>query len=373
VTVADKPLYVTRPYLPPLEEFVAELKVIWETRILTNCGPYHERLEQALCGALGVDHVSLFTNGTVALMTALEALNVRGEVITTPYSFVATAHAITKTGGKPVFVDVDAQTLNIDAARIERAITPDTTAILPVHCYGEPCDVDAIQHIASKHRLAVVYDAAHAFGVTDRGSSLLKHGDLSVLSFHATKVFNTFEGGAIVCRDRAMKQRIDRLRNFGIESDVSVTEVGGNGKMSEMNAALGILQLKYVDQAIERRRVVDALYRERLARIPGIRCLGTPSAVGANFAYFPILVEDEYGESRDDLRSRLLADNIHARRYFYPLISSFPMYSGLPSAARGNLPIAEAAAERVLCLPIFPDISKEQVDAVVTVIASVRH
>ena len=371
--MSGKPLFVTRPDLPPLADFVAELEVIWETRILTNSGPYHEKLEVALCEALGVEHVSLFTNGTIALTTALEALRVSGEVITTPYSFVATAHAILKTGGKPVFVDVDPHTLNMDPARIEAAITPVTSAILPVHCYGQPCDVDAIQRIAVKHDLAVVYDAAHAFGVKCRGGSVLRHGDLAVLSFHATKVFNTFEGGAIICRDAAMKHRIDLLRGFGIEDEVTVTEVGGNGKMSEMNAALGLLQLKHVGQAIELRRQIDAQYRERLAHVNGIRCLGVSPATSANYGYFPLLVQDAFGESRDELCNRLRKANILARRYFYPLISSFPMYRDLPSSAPGNLAVAQDAASRVLCLPIYPEMSAEQVGAVVHVIESGRQ
>jgi dTDP-4-amino-4,6-dideoxygalactose transaminase len=347
-------MFVTRPYLPPLAEFVAELQNIWDSRILTNGGPYHERLEAALCQALGVAHVSLFTNGTIALMTALDALRVSGEVITTPYSFVATAHSILKTGGTPVFVDVDPHTLNMDPERLEAAITPSTSAILPVHCYGQPCDVDAIQRIAARHRLAVVYDAAHAFGVKCHCGSVLNHGDLAVLSFHA------------------MKRRIDQLRSFGFSDEVNVTEVGGNGKMSEMNAALGLLQLKYFDQAVELRRRIDVLYRDRLSGVQGVQFLGLPRAAQANFAYFPILVGEGFWASRDELYERFRTASIYVRRYFYPLISSFQMYRTLPSAAAGNLPVAEDAARRVLCLPIYPGMTSEQVDAVVTVIEGRR-
>lgn len=366
--MTKKPLFVTRPYLPPLDEFVAELKNIWDTRILSNGGPYHQRLECALAEALEVEYVSLFTNGTVALVAALEALEVRGEVITTPFSFVATAHAIVKSGATPVFVDVDRTTLNIDHTRIEAAITPVTSAILPVHCYGQPCDVDAIRKIGDRHGLPVVYDAAHAFGVKLRGESVLRHGDLAVLSFHATKVFNTFEGGAVVCRDAATKRRVELLRSFGMEGDAAVTLVAGNGKMSEMNAALGVLQLKYLSEVIARRRSIDAMYRERLSRTRGIHCLEWSAEVESNFAYFPILVEDGFGESRDQLYERLREAGIFARRYFYPPICSFPMYSGMQSSAKDNLPVTYDAAMRVLCLPLYPEMSTEDIESVVRVI-----
>ena len=350
----SKPIYVTQPYLPPLEEFIPYLEKIWESKILTNGGPFHQQLEEELCVYLGVKHISLFTNATIALVTALQALRVTGEVITTPYSFVATAHSVLWNGIKPVFVDVDPNTLNLDPAKIEAAITPQTTAIMPVHVYGHPCDVVAIQKIADNYNLRVIYDAAHAFGVQDKNGSVLNHGDLSVLSFHATKVFNTFEGGTIICPDAKTKVRIDQLKNFGHVGEVSVVAPGINGKMSEFNAALGLLQLKYVDQAILLRKQIDAAYRERLKTVKGIRCLDTAGEKVANYAYFPILVQTDYPISRDALYQKLKDSGIHTRRYFYPLISDFPMYRGLPSANRENLPVATVAAQQVLCLPIYP-------------------
>lgn len=352
----SKPVYVTKPQLPPLDEFIPYLESIWENRILTNCGPFHHQLEAALCEYLGVEHIALFTNGTIALVTALQALRITGEVITTPYSFVATSHSLLWNGIKPVFADIDPQTLNLDPERIEAAITPQTTAIMPVHCYGHPCDVEAIQRIADNYNLKVIYDAAHAFGVEDSRGSILRHGDLSVLSFHATKVFNTFEGGAIVCPDAKTKVRIDQLKNFGHVGEVSVVAPGINGKMSEFNAALGLLQLKHIDKALAQRKIIDAIYREKLAGIKGISCLGDAGEKTANFAYFPILVDGDYPISRDDLYQRLKDIGIHPRRYFYPLISDFPMYRGLSSANKENLPVATRAARQVLCLPIYPDL-----------------
>lgn len=363
-----KPVYVTQPYLPPLEEFLPYLEQIWDNKILTNGGPFHQRLERALCDYLGVEHLALFTNGTIALVTALQALRVTGEVITTPYSFVATAHSLQWNGIKPVFVDVDPDTLNLDPAMIEAAITPQTTAIMPVHCYGHPCDVAAIQKIADNYNLKVIYDAAHAFGVRDGGGSVLRHGDLSVLSFHATKVFNTFEGGAIVCPDARTKQRIDHLKNFGFVDEVTVVASGINGKMSEINAAFGLLQLEHVDRAIARRRQIDAAYREGLAGVPGIRCLGDAGEAAANYSYFPILVDPEYGLGRDALYQKLKDHGIHARRYFHPLITEFPMYRGLPSARRDNLPVATSAARSVLCLPIYPALSSDDVERIVALV-----
>lgn len=353
----SKPIYVTQPYLPPLEEFYPYLQQIWDNKILTNGGPFHQQLEAALCEYLGVEHIALFSNGTIALVTALQALRIGGEVITTPYSFVATAHSLLWNGIKPVFVDVEPGTLNLDPARIEAAITPQTTAIMPVHCYGNPCDVEAIQRIADTYNLKVIYDAAHAFGVRDGQGSILRYGDLSVLSFHATKVFNTFEGGAIVCPDAKTKLRIDRLKNFGFVDETTVVAPGINGKMSELNAAFGMLQLKGVDRAIARRREIDAVYREALGDVPGIRCLAMAGQQAANYSYFPILVGDDYPLSRDALYEQLKQQGIHARRYFYPLISDFPMYRGLPSAQRELLPVACQAARQVLCLPIYPALS----------------
>ena len=348
------PIYVTQPHLPPLEEFIPYLERIWETKILTNRGPFHCQLEQALCDYLGVEHLALFANGTLALVTALQALRIRGEVITTPYSFVATAHALLWNGIKPVFVDIDPVTLNLDPSKIEAAITPDTTAILPVHCYGNPCDVEAIQTIADHYNLKVIYDAAHAFGVECHCGSVLHHGDFSVLSFHATKVFNTFEGGAIVCPDAKSKQHIDHLKNFGFVNETTVVATGINGKMNEMQAALGLLQLQHIDQALARRAEIAARYREAIDGIAGLSHVPSAGQQVANHAYFPILVGDDYPLSRDDLYAKLKANGIHGRRYFYPLISEFPMYRGLASAQASNLPVAADAAARVICLPIYP-------------------
>ena len=360
-----KPIYVTQPHLPPLAEFLPYLEKIWDSRVLTNGGPFHAQLEAALCDYLGVEHLALFTNGTIGLITALQALRITGEVITTPYSFVATAHSLVWNGIKPVFVDVHPDTLNLDPARIEAAITPQTTAIMPVHCYGHPCDVDAIEKIADNYNLKVIYDAAHAFGVKCHCGSVLKHGDLSVLSFHATKVFNTFEGGAIICPDAKTKVRIDHLKNFGFVDETIVVAPGINGKMSEFNAALGLLQLKGIDAALTRRREVDALYRRLLPEIKGIRILSDSGEHTSNYAYFPIMVEDDYPLSRDGLYTRLREQNIFSRRYFYPLITDFPMYRSLPSAQATNLPVATEAALKALCLPIYPGLTDDDVYRIV--------
>ncbi len=349
-----KPVFVTQPYLPPLAEFIPYLERIWANKILTNGGPFHAELESALCAYLGVPFISLFSNGTLGLITALQALRVTGEVITTPYSFVATAHSLLWHGNRPVFVDVEPETLNLDPGKIEAAITPQTTAIMPVHCYGNPCDVERIQQIADNYNLRVIYDAAHAFGVKYKGVSLLNSGDLSVLSFHATKVFNTFEGGAIVCNDAKTKQHIDHLKNFGFVDEVTVVAPGINAKMSEFNAAFGLHQLRHMELILQRRAEIDGAYRSGLEGMPGIRCLPQGKQSVANYAYFPILVEREFPLSRDALYQRLKDNEIYARRYFYPLISDFPMYRSMLSAQRSNLPVAASAADRVLCLPIFP-------------------
>jgi dTDP-4-amino-4,6-dideoxygalactose transaminase len=367
----NAPIYVTQPNLPPLEEFTAYLQQIWDSKVLTNGGPFHQELESALCDYLGVKHLALFTNGTIALVTALQALRISGEVITTPYSFVATAHSLLWNGIKPVFVDIDPDTLNLDPEKIEAAITPHTTAIMPVHVYGHPCDVDAIQKIADRYNLKVIYDAAHAFGVQREDGSILNHGDLSVLSFHATKVFNTFEGGAIICPDAKTKNHIDHLKNFGFVDEVTVVASGINGKMCEVNAALGLLQLKYVDEVLAKRKKIDAYYRQCLTGVKGVHCLNNAGESVSNYGYFPILVESEYPLSRDALYQKLRDHNIHARRYFYPLISDFPMYRDLPSAQRGKLPVAASAAERVLCLPIYPELQRDEQQRVVDAIRSV--
>lgn len=364
----NKPIYVTQPALPPLEEFIPYLQEIWTNKILTNGGPFHQQLEKALCEYLGVKHLALFSNGTLGLVTALQALRVTGEVITTPYSFVATAHSLLWNGIKPVFVDVDPNTLNLDPAKIEAAITPHTTAIMPVHCYGHPCDTEAIQRIADNYNLKVIYDAAHAFGVQDEGGSVLRHGDLSVLSFHATKVFNTFEGGAIICPDAKTKLRIDQLKNFGFVDETTVVAPGINGKMSEINAAFGMLQLQHINAALAKRQSIDAAYRKALHDLPGIRFLqGAGEKVG-NYSYFPLLVEADYPLSRDALYQKLKDSNIYARRYFYPLITDFPMYRGMPSARHENLPVATAAAQKVLCLPIYPALTPEDQRRVINIV-----
>lgn len=365
----SKQIYVTQPYLPPLEEFTPYLHQIWNNKILTNGGPFHQKLEQTLCDYLGVKHVALFSNGTLALITALQALRVTGEVITTPYSFVATAHSLLWHGNKPVFVDIEPETLNLDPSKIEAAITPQTTAIMPVHCYGNPCDVEAIQKIADNYNLRVIYDAAHAFGVQCDCGSVLNHGDLSVLSFHATKVFNTFEGGAIICPDAKTKQRIDHLKNFGFVDEVTVVAPGINAKMSEINAAFGLLQLQHMPHVMQRRAEIDVRYREQLQSVKGIRCLPQAGQKVANHSYFPILVEPDYPLNRDALYQKLKDQGVHARRYFYPLISDFPMYRGLPSASPANLPVAAKAAERVLCLPIYPALEGQAQQRVIDLIA----
>jgi dTDP-4-amino-4,6-dideoxygalactose transaminase len=369
---AQPPIYVTQPELPPLEEFLPYLQKIWDGRQLTNGGPFHVAFEAALCEYLGVRHVSLFANATIALVTALQALRVTGEVITTPYSFVATAHSAMWNGIRPVFVDVDPLTLNLDPARIEAAITPQTTAILPVHCYGTPCDVDAIQRIADDYDLKVLYDAAHAFGVqreeAGRMRSVLDHGDLSVLSFHATKVFNTFEGGAIVSPDAKTKQRIDHLKNFGFVNETTVVATGINGKMSEFNAALGLLQLKHVGAAIARRGEIERRYRALLQGAPGVRFLERPAGATANHSYLPILVGPEHAAGRDGLYHALRAEGVMARRYFHPLISDFPMYRGLPSADPRGLPVARRASEQVICLPIYPALADADVERIAGIV-----
>jgi dTDP-4-amino-4,6-dideoxygalactose transaminase len=366
--MSNKPVYVTQPHLPPLEEFIPYLQQIWDNKILTNGGPMHQQLERALCDYLGVEHIALFNNGTIALLTALQALRINGEVITTPYSFVATAHSLLWNGIKPVFADIDPHTLNLDPAKIEAAITPQTTAIMPVHCYGNPCDVEAIQKIADNYNLRVIYDAAHAFGVEDAGGSILRHGDLSVLSFHATKVFNTFEGGAIICPDAKTKLRIDQLKNFGFVDEVTVVAPGINGKMSEINAAFGLLQLQHIDQAMQRRREIDQCYREHLKDVQSIRLVGDAGQNTANYSYFPILVDADYPLSRDALHQKLKDNGIFARRYFYPLISEFPMYRAMNSAQLSNLPIASDVTKKVICLPIYPSLEEIDISRIVEII-----
>ena len=352
-----KPIFVTKPFLPPLEEFTPYLQQIWDNGILTNCGPYHAELERQLADYLGVSHISLFNNGTIALVTALQMLAGEGEVITTPFSFVATAHAVLWNRQTPVFADIEPGSLNLDPDRVEAAITPRTTAILPVHCYGNPARTAAFQDIANRHGLKLIYDAAHAFGVQDASGSVLNHGDLSTLSLHATKVFNTFEGGAIVSHSAQIKDQIDKLKNFGHDGETSVVATGINGKMSEINCAFGLLQLKYVDAAIARRGEITAAYRTGIDAIEGLDYL-SPALGGTkpNYSYFPILVRPDYPRTRDELYHHMKANGVHPRRYFYPLITAFEMYRDLPSASAANLPVARAMADQVLCLPIYPDL-----------------
>ncbi len=364
------PLYVTQPALPPLEEFLPYLEQIWETRQLTNNGPFHQQFEKALCDFLDVEYISLFTNGTLALVTALQALRISGEVITTPFSFVATTHALHWNGIKPIFVDIESDCFNLDPELIEAAITPRTTAILPVHIYGRPCRINRIREIADIYGLKVIYDACHAFGVRHEGISVLRAGDLSILSFHATKVFNTFEGGAIVSHDEATKKRIDYLKNFGFANETTVVAPGINAKMNEFQAALGLLQLKYVHGVTSRRKKLTELYRESLKGIPGLSLPSDELKDEANFAYFPLLVDsDRFGKTRDELYSCMRERGILTRRYFYPLISHFPTYKGLPSASATNLPVAESVSARILCLPLYPALTPIDVERVCAVIS----
>lgn len=354
---------VTSPLLPKLEDFSEILKDIWDKKWITNNGEYHHLLEDALCEYLKVPYISLFTNGTLPLITALQALRITGEVITTPYSFVATTHSIWWNGAKPVFVDIDPATGNINPDLIESAITPRTTAIMPVHVYGQPCDTTKIQDIADKYGLKVIYDAAHAFGVEVNGKSILDKGDISTLSFHATKVFNTIEGGAMVMKDSETKKRIDYLKNFGFAGETEVVGPGINSKMDEIRSAYGLLNLKQVDDAIEARHKVSMRYREALKDVSGISMLDELPGVKYNYSYFPILVNaEEYGITRDELYFKMRGQNIFGRRYFYPLISSFSTYRGLPSAAPENLPVATSMADKVICLPMHHELSENDIN-----------
>jgi dTDP-4-amino-4,6-dideoxygalactose transaminase len=366
--MSSKNIYVTQPFLPPLEELTPYLEKIWATKVLTNGGPFHQELEYELCKYLGVNHISLFNNGTIALITALQALQISGEVITTPYSFVATANSLLWNNIQPVFVDIDPNSLNIDPKKIESAITNKTTAILPVHCYGNPCDVEEIEKIAQKYNLKVIYDAAHAFGVNCHCGSVLNHGDLSILSFHATKVFNTFEGGAIVSKDKNMKDHIDNLKNFGFVNETTVIESGINGKMSELNAAIGLLQLKYIPSILSKRKKIANYYNQHLGKIKGITIPESNFSESSNHSYYPILIEDHYHLSRDELYQKLKINNIFSRRYFYPLISEFEMYKNLPTASYGNLIKSTNASRKILCLPIFPELDTNTQDEIIKLI-----
>ena len=363
--MADKLITVTSPLLPDLDEFNLMLKEIWASKWITNGGQFHQQLEKELAKYLKVPYISLFTNGTLPLLTALQALRITGEVITTPYSFVATTHSIWWNGCRPVFVDIEEETCGIDPNKIEAAITPKTTAIMPVSCYGKPCKMNEIQAIADKYGLKVIHDAAHAFGVEVNGESWVSKGDLISLSFHATKVYNTLEGGAMVMHDEATKKRIDFLKNFGFAGETEVVAPGINSKMDEVRAAYGLVNLKQVDEAIEKRHQVAIKYRKALRNVPGIRFFDDMPGVRHNYSYFPIFINaEEYGMTRDELYFKMKADGVLGRRYFYPLISTFSTYRSLPSAGAENLPVATKVANEVICLPMHHHLSDEEIERV---------
>lgn len=356
---------VTSPLLPDLKELNALMQKIWDSKWITNNGSFHRELEKQMAEYLGVPFLSLFTNGTLPLITALQAMRITGEVITSPYSFVATTHALWWNGIKPVFVDIDKKTGDMDPEKIEAAITPKTTAILPVHVYGKPCDTTAIQDIADKYGLQVLYDAAHAFGVKVNNVSVLNAGDMSTLSFHATKVYNTIEGGALIMHDEKTKKHIDYLKNFGFAGETEVVAPGINSKMDEVRAAYGLLNLKQVDWAIEKRHQVAIKYREALQNVEGITFFDDMEGVKHNYSYFPIFVDEKkYGKSRDELYFQMRDKNILGRRYFYPLISTFTTYRGLESAKPENLPNATKMAEQVICLPMHHLLTDEDIQRV---------
>jgi len=367
----NKPIFVTSPSLPPLKELIKYLEQIWASKWITNNGDFHQEFEKKLAAFLGVKYISLFTNGTLALITALQELKITGEVITTPYSFVASTHALWWNGIKPVFADIEPSYCTIDPKRIEAAITANTTAIVPVHVYGNPCNVDKIQDIADTYGLKVIYDAAPAFGVEINKNSILNYGDLSVLSFHATKTFNTIVGGAIICHDEKTKKRIDFLKNFGFADETTVVAPGINAKMNELQAAYGLLQLKTYDEQIAKRRIVYDTYHKSLKNVNGITLLASKKGVRYNYSYFPVFVDKEkYGLSRDDLYNKLKKHNIYSRRYYYPLISNFSAYKGLDSAKSDNLPVANKITDQVICLPLYPDIEKSAIKRIIDVVIS---
>ena len=370
---SDEKITVTQPFLPPIEEVNSFLEDIWQSKWLTNQGKYHQALEKELAIFLGVPHVALFANGTLALVTALQAMGITGEAITTPFSFVATSHALWWNNIKPVFVDIEPEYCNLDPEKVESAITPRTTCILPVHVYGNPCRITRLQEIADTYGLCVIYDAAHAFGVKTRGQSVLNFGDLSVLSFHATKVFNTFEGGAIICFDAETKKRIGYLKNFGFSGETTVVAPGINSKMNEFQAGIGLLQLKYFNKVIRSREKITRRYRELLSETKGISFIRTDPEVAHNFGYFPIFVDSKkYGRSRDDLYEHLKSYNYYSRRYFFPLISTFDTYKSMPGAGSENLPVATRIAAQVLCLPVYPDLDMRHVDNIASIVNEYR-
>ncbi len=371
----ESPAFVTRPTMPDLKEYARLLEEIWGSRWLTNQGPFHQRLEQRLGEYLGEDHVSLFCNGTIALLVALQALRINGgQVITTPFTFPATTHVLFWNRIEPVFCDIDPDTMNIDPRQIDGLIGPDTRAILPVHVFGQPCDTEAIQEIATRHGLHVIYDAAHAFGVRWKDRSITAQGDISMLSFHATKLYSSMEGGALACRSAEVKRRIDSLKNFGIADEETVIAPGINGKMIEACAAFGLLHLNMVDEEIRRRRAVAARYTERLTGLPGLNLLPARAGVVENYSYYPIRIRaSEFGASRDELHRYLRAGNVVSRKYFYPPANRYPCYAKLPSAAPASLPVSERVAQEILCLPIYGELSLQAVDGVCDIIDWVRR
>lgn len=363
-----KKIYVTKPFLPPLEDLINDFRAIWESGILSNGGPMHTAFEQELSSFFGGLHVSLFCNATVALTVAQKALGITGEVITTPYTFAATTHAIAWINNVPVFADIDADHLGLNPKSVEAAITENTTCIMPVHCYGRTGDPEALQALAEERGLRVIHDACHSFGIEDSGGSVMRYGDASVVSFHATKVFNTFEGGVVVTRDSELKSRIDRLKNFGFVDEITVTDLATNGKMSELNAVVGRHQLRLLPTVLAARARIDQRYREKLSDLKGIKLLDRSDEAVSNFSYFPIFITDAAAASRDQVFEKLAAADVHCRRYFYPLVSSFPMYSHLESAQPANLPIAHTVSSTVICLPIYPDLDLEDVDRIAAIV-----
>lgn len=365
----NEPIYVTRPNLPPLEKLQPYLEEIWKNNILTNNGPFHQRFEKELAKFLYVEQINLFTNATIALVVGLQALRITGEVITTPFSFVATTHALKWNGITPVFCDIEETTLNIDPDKIEALITPKTTAIMPVHVYGHPCDAKKIQEIADKYGLKVIYDAAHAFGIKMNDKNLLLEGDMSVLSFHATKLFTTFEGGAIITKAEKLKKRIDFLKNFGFANELTVIAPGINGKMNEFQSVIGLLSLEIIDEEIANRKKVAETYFELLKDVKGIKVFDNFYDYKYNYAYYPVLIDEPvFGASREKVYDELRKQNIYARRYFYPLISNMPTYRSLSSAAKENLPVANKIGEQVLCLPIYGSLTQEEIINIIKII-----
>lgn len=368
----NEPIYVTRPSLPPLEKLQPYLEEIWKNKILTNNGPFHQEFEKALAEYLGVENVNLFTNATIALVVGLQSLRITGEVITTPFSFVATTHALKWNGITPVFCDIDEKTFNLDPNKIEALITPKTTAIMPVHVYGHPCDTSGIQQVADKYGLKVIYDAAHAFGIKMNDRNLLLEGDMSVLSFHGTKLFSTFEGGAIITKDEKLKKRIDYLKNFGFADELTVIAPGINGKMNEFQSVIGLLSLEIVGEEITKRKKVTETYFELLKNIKGIKVFDDFNGYEYNYAYFPVLIDEiEFGASRERVYDELKKNNIYARRYFYPLISNMPSYRSLASASMDNLMIANKIAESVLCLPMYGSLESKMIEKISQLIKNI--